>query len=52
MFALVCAILLYYLIHEGSHVIVALAYGAIALINALLIVKIVYPAYKKSFSND
>ena len=26
-FALICAILLYYIIHEGSHVIVALLYG-------------------------
>ena len=27
LFALICAILLYYIIHEGSHVIVALLYG-------------------------
>lgn len=26
-FALICAILLYYIIHEGSHIIVALSYG-------------------------
>ena len=26
-FALICAILLYYIIHEGSHIIVALCYG-------------------------
>lgn len=34
-FALICAIILYYLIHEGSHVIVALAYGVFERIRIL-----------------
>lgn len=34
-FALICAILLYYLIHEGSHVLVALRYGAFERIRIL-----------------
>ena len=34
-FAVICAILLYYLIHEGSHVIVALAYGVFERIRIL-----------------
>lgn len=34
-FALICAIFLYYLIHEGSHVIVALLYGVFDQIKIL-----------------
>ena len=34
-FALICAILLYYLIHEGSHIIVALTYGVFEQIKIL-----------------
>lgn len=34
-FALICAIILYYLIHEGSHVIVALFYGVFEQIRIL-----------------
>lgn len=34
-FALICAIFLYYLIHEGSHVIVALLYGVFERIRIL-----------------
>lgn len=34
-FALICAIFLYYLIHEGSHVIVALLYGVFEQIRIL-----------------
>lgn len=34
-FALICAIILYYLIHEGSHVIVALLYGVFEQIRIL-----------------
>lgn len=34
-FALICSVFLYYLIHEGSHVIVALAYGVFERIRIL-----------------
>ena len=34
-FALICAILLYYIIHEGSHIIVALCYGVFEKVKIL-----------------
>ena len=34
-FALICAILLYYIIHEGSHISVALCYGVFEKVNIL-----------------
>ena len=34
-FALICAILLYYIIHEGSHIIVALSYGVFEKVKIL-----------------
>ncbi len=53
--ALIVAVLIYYLIHEGSRlfgipeILLRVLYGIIGAVNLIIFIKTVYPKYKKAF---